>query len=127
MKEMYVFTLMVMPGYLLCQTNDTIEPQQLKDIEVKSYRLTEITSKLADVEGTYIIGGRKSEVIPVQELSANIAEKTRRQIFAKIPGAFIYDMDGSGNQINFATRGLDPHRSWEYNVRQNGIMINSDI
>ena len=117
----------MMPGYLICQTNDTIGPQLLKDIEVKSFRLAEITSKLSDVEGTYIIGGRKSEVIPVHELSANLAEKTGRQIFAKIPGAFIYDMDGSGNQINFATRGLDPHRSWEYNVRQNGIMINSDI
>lgn len=60
-------------------------------------------------------------------MAANLAEKTGRQIFAKIPGAFIYDMDGSGNQVNISTRGLDPHRSWEYNIRQNGIMINSDL
>ena len=36
-------------------------------------------------------------------------------------------MDGSGNQINISTRGLDPHRSWEFNIRQNGIIINSDM
>ena len=60
-------------------------------------------------------------------MSANLTNKTGRQIFAKIRGAFIYDMEGTGNQINIATRGLDPHRSWEYNVRQNGILINSDI
>ncbi|MFX8481484.1 TonB-dependent receptor plug domain-containing protein, partial [Acinetobacter baumannii] len=29
--------------------------------------------------------------------------------------------------LNIATRGLDPHRSWEYNIRQNGILINSDM
>ncbi|MGI8583838.1 MAG: TonB-dependent receptor family protein, partial [Chitinophagaceae bacterium] len=25
------------------------------------------------------------------------------------------------------TRGLDPHRSWEFNIRQNGVIINSDM
>ncbi len=39
----------------------------------------------------------------------------------------IYDMDGSGNQINVAIRGLDPHRSWEFNIRQNGLITNSDM
>lgn len=107
--------------------SDTITGQSLKDVLVKGYRFNEVTAKLPDVHGTYIIGGRKSNVLSVQELPANLAEKTGRQIFAKIPGAFIYDMDGSGNQVNFSTRGLDPHRSWEYNVRQNGVMINSDI
>jgi Fe(3+) dicitrate transport protein len=29
--------------------------------------------------------------------------------------------------VSIATRGLDPHRSWEFNIRQNGVMINSDI
>lgn len=107
--------------------DDTIRVRTLDDVIIKSYKQPVIAKNLPDVHGTYIIGGRKSEVIETQEISANIAEKTGRQIFARIPGAFIYDMDGSGNQVNFATRGLDPHRSWEYNVRQNGIMINSDI
>ncbi len=60
-------------------------------------------------------------------VNGNIAEKTGRQIFAKIPGVFVHDMDGSGNRVNISTRGLDPHRSWEYNIRQNGIITNSDM
>jgi Fe(3+) dicitrate transport protein len=36
-------------------------------------------------------------------------------------------MDGSGNQINIAARGLDPHRGWEFNLRKDGIIINSDM
>lgn len=106
---------------------DTLKSIDLQNIVVKGYRFNEVTSRLPDVHETYIIGGRKSVVLPVTDLPANLAEKTGRQIFAKIPGAFIYDMDGSGNQVNFATRGLDAHRSWEYNIRQNGVMINSDI
>jgi len=106
---------------------DTMKSIDLENIVVKGYRFNEVTTKLPDVHETYIIGGRKSVVLPVTDLPANLAEKTGRQIFAKIPGAFIYDMDGSGNQVNFSTRGLDAHRSWEYNIRQNGVMINSDI
>ena len=48
-------------------------------------------------------------------------------MFAKVPGVFVYDMDGSGNQLNISTRGLDPHRSWEFNIRQNSVVINSDM
>jgi Fe(3+) dicitrate transport protein len=99
----------------------------LQNISITGYRQIQAIKQLQDLHQTYIISGKKNEVITLAGLPANIAEKTGRQIFARIPGAFVYDMDGSGNQINLATRGLDPHRSWEYNVRQNGIMINSDI
>ena len=60
-------------------------------------------------------------------IDVNVAEKTPRQVFARIPGVFVYDMDGAGNQINVSTRGLDPHRSWETNIRQNGVITNSDM
>ena len=39
----------------------------------------------------------------------------------------MYDMDGSGNQMNISTRGLDPHRGWEFNIRRNGAITNSDM
>jgi Fe(3+) dicitrate transport protein len=74
-----------------------------------------------------IYAGTKNEIVQVAGLAANIAEKTGRQIFARVPGAFVYDMDGSGNQVNVSTRGLDPHRSWELNVRQDGVLLNSDM
>lgn len=36
-------------------------------------------------------------------------------------------MDGTGNQMNISTRGLDPHRSWEFNNRKDGVITNSDM
>lgn len=110
------------------QEKDSTKTIKLNEVTISGYR-SEIkeVERLSPVQGTYINAGKKSEVVTVQELPANIAEKNGRQIFSKIPGVFIYDMDGSGNQVNISTRGLDPHRSWEFNIRQNGIMTNTDI
>ena len=78
-------------------------------------------------QGTYIFAGKKTEVIQLAQIPADITNKTGRQLFAKIPGVFVYDMDGSGNQINIAARGLDPHRGWDFNQRKDGIITNSDM
>jgi Fe(3+) dicitrate transport protein len=107
---------------------DSIETKQLEEVVIKGYRpVIEPISQLPAVYQMYIMAGKKTEVISLNNMPANLAEKTGRQIFAKIPGVFVYDMDGSGNQVNIATRGLDAHRSWEYNIRQNGVIINSDM
>lgn len=121
------FFLIFLPGLLVAQVVDTLKPVVLQTTFIKAYRQEQVVQQLGDTHHTFLVGGRKNEVIAVQDLPANLAEKTGRQIFAKIPGAFIYDMDGAGNQVNVATRGLDPHRSWEFNIRQNGVVINSDI
>ena len=111
----------------LAQTSDTTKID-LNEVTITSYVFPYHEVKQLDaVHHTYITSGKKNEVISLQHLPFNVSEKTGRQLFAKVPGAFIYDMDGSGNQLNVATRGLDPHRSWEYNIRQNDIMTNSDI
>lgn len=70
--------------------------------------------------------GAKSEVVSVRGTTTNAAEKVGRQLFAEVPGVFVYDMDGSGNQLNISARGLDAHRSWEFNVRQDGVLTTSD-
>jgi Fe(3+) dicitrate transport protein len=99
----------------------------LNEVTVEQRKNVIHTERLPDVHNTYINAGKKSEMIQMDGVNGNITEKTGRQIFAKIPGVFVYDMDGSGNQINISTRGLDPHRSWEYNIRQNGVITNSDM
>ncbi|MCF0064081.1 TonB-dependent receptor [Dyadobacter chenwenxiniae] len=111
------------------QTNrqDSEKVLDLKEVTIEERKNVIHTERLPDVQNTYIHAGKKSEVIQLGGVNGNIAEKTGRQIFAKIPGVFVYDMDGSGNQINISTRGLDPHRSWEYNIRQNGVITNSDM
>ncbi len=78
-------------------------------------------------QGTYIFAGKKTEVIDLSQIPADITNKIGRQVFSKIPGVFVYDMDGGGNQINISARGLDAHRGWEFNTRKDGIIINSDM
>lgn len=104
---------------------DSIKAQQLREITVTGQKPT--IERLAKEKDTFIFAGKKTEVIQLENLNANITEKTPRQLFAKVPGVFVYDMDGSGNQVNIATRGLDPHRGWEFNIRKNGIITNSDM
>ena len=128
MKFLFLTLLSCYSAFCQTKTTDTTQSKLLNDVIVQGYKNNESSIKqLPDVHQSFIVAGKKNEVISVQNLDANISEKTGRQIFAKIAGAFVYDMDGSGNQLNVSTRGLDPHRSWEYNVRQNGIMTNSDI
>lgn len=110
------------------QTTDTLKDQSIRTVTIKGWKDTfSPTAPLPDVHQSYITAGKSSQIIDIDKTPANTVEKTVRQVFAKIPGAFAYDMDGSGTQINLALRGLDPHRSWDMNVRQNGVMLNSDL
>ncbi|MBX7125888.1 MAG: TonB-dependent receptor plug domain-containing protein, partial [Cyclobacteriaceae bacterium] len=109
------------------QSADTLRSRQLDTVTVKSNRFPSEMSRLPAVQSAFLFAGKKSEVINVGNLNAAIALKTPRQIFAKVPGVFVYDMDGTGNQMNISLRGLDPHRGWELNTRQNGIITNSDM
>jgi Fe(3+) dicitrate transport protein len=108
------------------QQQDSIAEKRLEAITIEGTKLFSI-ERLPKTSGTFLWTGKKNEVINVQNLDASIAEKTPRQIFSKVPGVFVYDMDGSGNQTNISTRGLDPHRGWEYNIRKNNIITNSDL
>ncbi|WP_332368372.1 TonB-dependent receptor plug domain-containing protein [Spirosoma telluris] len=105
---------------------DSLAARTLTAVTVKGARSIVVQS-LPNVYGTYLMGGKRSEAIRLSEIDVNVAEKNPRQVFARIPGVFVYDMDGTGNQINIATRGLDPHRSWENNIRQNSVITNSDM
>lgn len=109
------------------EKSDSIKVLKLSGVQVKEQQFKFNIQSLPATKGTYLYAGKKTEVINVLGLDANIAEKTPRQIFAKVPGVFVYDMDGSGNQINISTRGLDPHRGWEFNIRKDGVVTNSDI
>ncbi|PWV46152.1 TonB-dependent receptor domain-containing protein [Chitinophaga sp. S165] len=99
----------------------------LNEVTIYDIRRDVNIGRLDSIRGTYIFLGKKNEVIKVTATDAAVTEKYGRQIFAKIPGVFVYDMDGTGNQVNIATRGLDPHRGWESNVRKDGVITNSDM
>jgi Fe(3+) dicitrate transport protein len=106
---------------------DTSKVSQLSEVTVVGQEQRNNITRLQPISGTYIFDGKKSEVISLKSFDGNITDKTGRQIFAKVPGVFVYDMDGAGNQINISTRGLDPHRGWEFNIRKDGVITNSDM
>ncbi len=82
--------------------------------------------QLPEVDEFRINAGRKTEVIRIGEINANLAMNNSRQIFGKTPGITIWENDGSGIQLGVASRGLNPNRSWEFNVRMNGYDITPD-
>jgi Fe(3+) dicitrate transport protein len=127
-KIIFSVAAIVQTGIALAQTkpaNDTADVRILDSVLVNAY----IPGRLfmAETEGTYLYAGKKTNIIHLTQENADITNKIGRQVFAKVPGVFVYDMDGAGNQINIATRGLDPHRGWEFNTRKDGIITNSDM
>lgn len=109
------------------QKSDSIASRSLDSVIVLSYMRQNTVNPLPAVAGTFLFKGKKSEVISLLQIPADITNKTARQVFAKVPGIFVYDMDGAGNQVNIAARGLDPHRGWEFNIRKDGVLTNSDM
>ena len=88
-------------------------------------RQTNIT-RLRSVEGTAIYAGKKNEVILVDHSMANKATNNSRQVYSKVPGLNIWESDGLGLQLEIGARGLSPHRTSNFNTRQNGYDISAD-
>jgi Fe(3+) dicitrate transport protein len=127
-RLLFIIISLVFVGTVLGQTiPDSLMVHKLSEVTVEGIRTPQDIQRLEPIQGTYIFSGKKSEVIDLTQKNVAITEKYGRQIFSKIPGVFVYDMDGTGNQMNISTRGLDPHRGWEFNIRKDGIITNSDM
>jgi Fe(3+) dicitrate transport protein len=83
--------------------------------------------RMPDMKDNVIYAGKKTEVIQLDKINADLSTNNTRQVFAKVPGISIWENDGSGIQAGIASRGLSPNRSWEFNVRQNGYDISSEV
>ncbi len=129
MKNIYLsFAMFLLAFSSINAQNDSVKVVDLKAVHVKSKSVASpLVKSLPTIYGTSITSGRRNAVIQVADMPINYAQKNAQQVFAKVPGAMVYDMDGAGNQINIALRGLDPHRSWEMNVRHDGVLTNSDM
>ena len=99
----------------------------LNTIDVKANR-GENTSvgRLRNVEGMAIYAAKKSEVILLDNLTANLATNNARQVYKGIAGLNIWESDGAGLQLSIGARGLDPNRTSNFNTRQNGYDISAD-
>lgn len=83
-------------------------------------------TRLKGVEGTAIYEAKKSEVIVLGDVTANLATNNSRQIYSKVPGLNIWESDGAGLQLGIGGRGLSPNRTSNFNTRQNGYDISAD-
>jgi Fe(3+) dicitrate transport protein len=99
---------------------------ELTEVEVKSQKTDFGFSHLRGVENMAIYEGKKSEVIIPEQLVANLATNNARQIYSRVAGLNIYENEGSGLQLSIGGRGLDPNRTANFNVRQNGYDISAD-
>ncbi|MEM7296731.1 MAG: carboxypeptidase-like regulatory domain-containing protein [Bacteroidota bacterium] len=100
---------------------------ELEAVTVEGSRTEDLgISWLQSVEGTTIYEAKKTELISLDDVTANLATNTSRQVYARVPGLNIFENDGVGLQLAIGARGLDPNRSSNFNVRQNGYDISAD-
>ena len=97
----------------------------LSELKITAYR-DRILSPVPEKLDMVLISSKKTSLINLTEVDANLVQNTARQVFARTPGVFVFESDGSGVQMGIAVRGLSPNRSWEFNVRQNGYDIAAD-
>ncbi|KQC00719.1 TonB-dependent receptor [Pedobacter sp. Hv1] len=99
-------------------------------IELEMVAVTKVNNRVADqlkqVEGTAIYAGKKTEVINLKNINANLATNNARQVYARIAGLNIWEYDGGGLQLGIGGRGLNPSRVSNFNTRQNGYDISAD-
>ena len=82
--------------------------------------------QLRAVEGMGIYEAKKTEVIVLKDITANLSTNNPRQIYARITGLNIWESDGVGLQLGIGGRGLSPNRTANFNTRQNGYDISAD-
>ena len=82
--------------------------------------------RLPSVSGTALYDAKKSEIVVLEDVTANLATNNSRQIYAKVAGLNIWESDGAGVQLGIGGRGLSPNRSSNFNTRQNGYDIAAD-
>jgi Fe(3+) dicitrate transport protein len=102
-------------------------PVILEPLVVTAARPLHVIAHLPDVRDNVIYAGKKTEVITLDSLHANLGQDVERQILGRIPGAHFSETAAAGfpsNGVGF--RGLNPTQSVEMNTRQNGVNIAAD-
>jgi Fe(3+) dicitrate transport protein len=111
------------------RVNVTLEPlsQEFDAVTVSEKRdETMVMTTLRPVDGVAIYSSKKTEVINVELMTANLAANRARQVFSQVAGLNIWESDCAGIQIGVGGRGLSPSRMENFNTRQNGYDIAAD-
>ena len=124
---LFLLTLASQP--VLAQVEPTPPTSRtLDEVKVIGVKSKNGLGSLGEVGGAVIYAGKKTEVLVLDSLDANVALNNPRQILGRIPGMNFSETEGSGFPANgIGLRGLNPVQSVEMNVRQNGYNITADL
>jgi len=103
-------------------TRDTL----LKPIVFFDYSKKATTEFLPEWKEGVVYAGKATYEVTVKNLQVDASGNAARQWMAKVPGMTIWESDGSGLNTSISTRGWSPNRSWDLNVRMDGMDIASD-
>jgi len=121
----------LLPSDLSAQDPKPDTTHKAADVGVVVIRATKplhVIGHMSDVQESVIYAGKKTEVLVMDSLRANLSQDVERQILGRVPGAHFSETEGAGfpsNGVGF--RGLDPTQSIEINTRQNGVGIAADL
>ncbi len=122
-KKLLYGLFFLMPALGTAQ-EDSVRNNKLDEVHITDDRGD--FGHMYQVDGMKITAGKKSEVVNVEKLIVNKSTNNTRQVYAKVAGLNIFENDGSGLQLSIGGRGLDPNRTSNFNVRQNGYDISAD-
>jgi Fe(3+) dicitrate transport protein len=100
--------------------------ETLQEVVISDQQTNFGFTRMRAVENFGIYEGKKSEVIIPDQMTANLATNNARQVYSRVAGLNIWENDGAGLQLAIGGRGLDPNRTSNFNVRQNGYDISAD-
>ena len=113
---------------IVLDSADFTGAQRLAPVVVSAAQALHVIGHIPDVSDNVIYSGKKTELIVMDSLRANMAQDIERQILGRVPGAHFSETEASGfpsNGVGF--RGLNPTQSIEMNTRQNGVNIAADL
>lgn len=106
--------------------SDTTQDAQLREVTITAGQESMAMGHLHGVENFGIYKGKKTEVVMLSEITANVATNNPRQVYGRVTGLNIWESDGAGLQLGIGGRGLNPNRTANFNTRQNGYDISAD-
>ncbi|WP_276090231.1 TonB-dependent receptor [Pedobacter sp. JY14-1] len=124
--EKYSKKIEVNRDVVLDVTLEDADGKRLDEVNVRDSIQRMASGNLRQVEGTAIYAGKKTEVVNVESLNANLATNNSRQLYSRVAGINIIEYDGGGLQLGIGGRGLNPSRVSNFNTRQNGYDISAD-
>ena len=129
MKKNLLLSFLIILAFpaVYAQKKDSIKKFIFREVTIIENKSLGEVERMPDTKENVIYAGKKTEVIQLDKINADLSTNNTRQVFAKVPGMSIWENDGSGIQAGVAARGLSPNRSWEFNVRQNGYDISSEV